>query len=381
MTHDVMYVTTIIPFFYINRKHFTESHKVFRIRSIMLVVMKSFDYTIFEGCESMKPLNGIHHVTAITSSAEKIYHFFTYILGLRLVKKTINQDDIQTYHLFFADDQGSPGTDMTFFDFPGIEQAVKGTNELAKTSFRVPSDEALLYWQKRFDKYQVKHFPIINLFGIKMMEFHDFDNQEYMLISDELDDGVKPGIPWQLGPIPLEFAIRGLGPIFMRVSHIEHIDHVLTNLLTFKKTGEDHFFYRYETGLGGNGGSVIVEKNTTLGIGRQGFGGIHHVAFSVNDTTDITAWIDELNHLGKRHSGLVDRFYFRSLYTRLYPGMLFELATEGPGFIDDEETYETLGETLALPPKFRNQRKSIEKLVRHIDTVRSNLTFEKEYID
>ena len=329
----------------------------------------------------MKPLNGMHHVTAITSSAEKIYDFFTHILGVRLVKKTVNQDDIQTYHLFFADDLGSPGTDMTFFDFPGTVKAQKGTNEISKTSFRVPSDLALNYWKKRFQKYKVKHQNIVELFGIKTLEFNDFDDQEYVLISDENQHGVKPGIPWQKGPIPFEYAIIGLGPVFFRVSHPDHFDHILTQKLTFTKTHEENQFARYQTGLGGNGGSVIVEVSTNLPQARQGYGAIHHVAFSVDDENDIMEWIKRLNHMQIGHSGYVDRFYFRSLYTRLYPGILFEFATEGPGFIDDEESYETLGEKLALPPKFRNQREKIEKLVRYIDTKRSDKVYNKEYMD
>lgn len=115
----------------------------------------------------MNGLKGIHHVTAITSSAEKNYEFFTYVLGMRLVKKTVNQDDIQTYHLFFADDTGSPGTDMTFFDFPGIRKGTHGTDEIYRTSFRVPSDAALEYWVKRFDRMKVKHQGIQELFGKK----------------------------------------------------------------------------------------------------------------------------------------------------------------------------------------------------------------------
>ena len=117
----------------------------------------------------MKHLKGIHHVTAITSSAEKIYEFFTYVLGVRLVKKTVNQDDIQTYHLFFADDEGSPGTDMTFFDFPGIPKGAHGTNEIFKTSFRVPNDKALDYWAKRFERLEVKHKGIKEQFGKKTL--------------------------------------------------------------------------------------------------------------------------------------------------------------------------------------------------------------------
>jgi glyoxalase family protein len=136
-----------------------------------------------------------------------------------------------------------------------------------------------------------------------------------------------------------------------------------------------------ELGLGGNGASVILDYQPLLPNAYQGYGGVHHVAFRVDDREDIDAWIRHLNSYKAGHSGFVDRFYFKSLYTRLYPGILFEYATEGPGFIDDEEPYEILGEKLALPPKFRNQRERIESLVRPIDTVRSTKEFKKEYFN
>src|SRR5690606_5356066 len=144
----------------------------------------------------MNPLKGVHHVTAITSSAEKNYEFFTHVLGMRLVKKTVNQDDIKTYHLFFADDTGNAGTDMTFFDFPGISKGIHGTNEISKTSFRVPNDAALEYWIKRFDRLNIKHAEIVEQFGKKSLSFSDSDDQQYQLISDELNKGVEAGTPW-----------------------------------------------------------------------------------------------------------------------------------------------------------------------------------------
>lgn len=328
----------------------------------------------------MKDLKGIHHVTAITSSAEKIYEFFTYILGMRLVKKTVNQDDIQTYHLFFADDRGNPGTDMTFFDFPGIQKAQKGSNEIARSSFRVANDDALAYWKKRFEKYQVTHEEVKVLFGRKALFFRDFDDQDYALFSDENIKGVASGVPWEKGPVPNEYAITGLGPIFFRVQDIEKMKDVLTKKMHMDFVGKEENLYLFHMGEGGNGASVIVEHIPNLQRGFQGFGGVHHVAFRIEDITSIHAWIQELESFGANHSGYVDRFYFKSLYTRLYPGILFEFATEGPGFIDDEEPYETLGELLALPPKFRHKRNEIESLVRQFDTTRSTKNFQKEYL-
>jgi len=325
-------------------------------------------------------LKGLHHVTAITSSAEKNYEFFTYILGMRLVKKTVNQDDIQTYHLFFADDKGSAGTDMTFFDFPGIQKGQHGTNEIYRSGFRVPTDEALAYWVKRFDKYDVKHSGIQELFGKKIINFEDFDEQQYMLISDENNEGVASGTPWQNGPVPLEFAITGLGPIIIRIEEFDYFKKVLEEAMLMRETVQEGNLHLFEVGEGGNGGSVIVEHNTVLPRARQGFGTVHHAAFRVHDRAVLEEWIERMGSFGFPTSGYVDRFFFESLYVRVAHGILFEWATDGPGFMGDEP-YETVGEILSLPPFLEPKRELIEAQVRPIDTVRSTKTIEKEYLD
>ena len=325
-------------------------------------------------------LKGLHHVTAITSSAEKNYEFFTYVLGMRLVKKTVNQDDIQTYHLFFADDKGSAGTDMTFFDFPGIPKGVHGTNEIYRSGFRVPTDAALEYWVKRFDKYNVKHEGITELFGKKVIYFEDFDEQQYMLISDELNEGVPSGTPWQNGPVPLEFAITGLGPVHIRIAEFDYFKKVLEEAMLMRETARADDLYLFEVGEGGNGASILVEHNTTLPRARQGFGTVHHAAFRVHDRDVLQEWIERMQGFGFPTSGYVDRFFFESLYVRVAHGILFEWATDGPGFMGDEP-YETVGEKLSLPPFLEGKRAEIEAMVRPIETVRSNKTFEKQYLD
>ncbi|WP_215084125.1 ring-cleaving dioxygenase [Exiguobacterium sp. s78] len=327
----------------------------------------------------MNELKGIHHVTAITSSAEKNYDFFTNLLGMRLVKKTVNQDDIQTYHLFFADDKGSAGTDMTFFDFPGIQKGSHGTNEIFKTAFRVPTDAALEYWIKRFDKYDVKHRGIKEQFGKKTLSFVDFDEQQYMLISDEHNQGVASGTPWQNGPVPLEFAITGLGPIHIRIAEFDNLKAVLEQAMLMREVDQAGSLHLFEMGEGGNGAQVIVEHNVVLPSGRQGFGTVHHVAFRVEDTAALQEWIERMQQLRFNTSGYVDRFFFESLYARVARGVLFEWATDGPGFMGDEP-YETVGEKLSLPPFLEPQREQIEQMVRPIDTVRSTRKIEKEYL-
>ncbi|MGB2872057.1 MAG: ring-cleaving dioxygenase [Psychrobacillus psychrotolerans] len=325
----------------------------------------------------MNHLKGIHHVTAITSSAEENYRFFTYVLGMRLVKKTVNQDDIQTYHLFFADDVGGAGTDMTFFDFPNIPKGTHGTNEIYRTGFRVPTDAALDYWVKRFDRLNVKHTGIQEQFGTQVLSFVDFDDQQYQLVSDENNRGVAAGTPWQKGPIPLEFAITGLGPITIRIAEFDYMKEVLEKVLLFKEIGQSGSFHLFEVGEGGNGAQVIVEKNVILPPGRQGFGTVHHAAFRVEDRAVLDEWTQRMESFGFKTSGFVDRFFFQSLYSRVANGILFEFATDGPGFMGDE-SYETLGEKLSLPPFLEPQREQIEGLVRPIDTVRSTIDFAKE---
>lgn len=322
-------------------------------------------------------LKGIHHVTAITSSAEKNYHFFTYVLGMRLVKKTVNQDDIQTYHLFFADDEGNPGTDMTFFDFPNIPKGAHGTNEIYRTGFRVPDDAALEYWRDRFDRLEVKHEGIQEQFGKKVLSFVDFDDQKYQLVSDENNVGVEAGIPWKKGPIPLEYAITGLGPITIRISDFSRFKKVLEQILLFKEIDQTDQVHLFEVGEGGNGAQIIVEHLEGVGDGIQGYGTVHHVAFRVEDTDALHEWIDRLPQFGFQTSGYVDRHFFESLYARVARQILFEFATDGPGFMGDEP-YETLGEKLSLPPFLEPKREEIEKRVRPIDTVRSTIDWDKE---
>lgn len=277
------------------------------------------------------PLSGIHHVTAISSSAQHIYDFFTNILGLRLAKLTVNQDDYETYHLYFTDEDGNAGTDMTFFDFPGIPKGTKGTNNIDRASFRVPSDDSLTYWLTRFEQAEVIHGEIKTRFGKKFVEFEDFDGQQYQLISDETNVGVPAGQPWQLSNVPDEHAIVGLGPVFVKVANYEHMDLVLDKVLGFRKTGDEGAFHQYELAEGGNGATLIIEDAPNEGVAWQGFGNIHHLALRVKDPESLSYWIERIKSFRFPDSGLVDRFYFSSEYFRVAPQVLFELATDTPG--------------------------------------------------
>ncbi|WP_462421834.1 ring-cleaving dioxygenase [Salinicoccus sp. Marseille-QA3877] len=314
-------------------------------------------------------LLGIHHVTAMTDDAVRNYEFFTNILGMRLVKKTVNQDDIQTYHTFFADDVGSPGTDMTFFDFPNNPKGIRGTNSISRTGLRVPDDAALEYYLERFNEFGVKNEGIKELFGKKVLPFEESDGQRYQLFSDENNEGVEPGTPWKNGPVPEDKAIYGLGPIEITVSYYDDFKQVLTSIYDMKPIIEEDDVTVFEVGAGGNGGQVILRKDETK-QGQQGYGEVHHVSFRVEDHAAIKAWEEKYNELGVGHSGNVDRFYFEALYARV-GHILIELSTDGPGFMGDEP-YETLGESLALPPMLEPKREQIEAQVRHFDTARTD---------
>ncbi|WP_052255011.1 ring-cleaving dioxygenase [Salinicoccus sp. YB14-2] len=314
-------------------------------------------------------LLGIHHVTAMTDDAMRNYEFFTDILGMRLVKKTVNQDDIQTYHTFFADDVGSPGTDMTFFDFPNNLKGIRGTNSISRTGLRVPNDEALEYYLERFNEFGIKNEGIKELFGKKILPFEESDGQRYQLFSDENNEGVAPGTPWKNGPVPEDKAIYGLGPIEITVSYYDDFKQVLTSIYDMKPVIEEEYVTVFDVGAGGNGGQVILRKDETK-QGQQGYGEVHHVSFRVEDHAAIKAWEEKYNELGVGHSGNVDRFYFEALYARV-GHILIELSTDGPGFMGDEP-YETLGESLALPPMLEPKREQIEAQVRHFDTTRTD---------
>lgn len=305
-------------------------------------------------------LTGLHHLTAITSNSPRTFRFMSGILGLHLIKKTVNQDDVRTYHLYFTDDMGTAGTDITFFDFPGIQKAQHGNNEIARTSFRVPSDAALTYWIKRFDDHRVRHDAIDELFGAKILRFHDFDGQQYQLISDEHNEGVPAGTPWRHSTVDPQFAIGGLGPEYITTDHYDELISVMTDLLGFKQIAKDGQYTLLELNNGGHGAQVIIDYQRFIPAAYQGFGGVHHLAFRTDDRDSLQYWIEKIGNAGLNSSGFVDRFYFASEYFRPIPDILFEIATDGPGFLLDE-TYEEAGVHLELPPFLEDQREAIER--------------------
>ncbi|MBM7713976.1 glyoxalase family protein [Bacillus thermophilus] len=318
-------------------------------------------------------LKGIHHVSAITANARANKDFYTNILGLRLVKKTVNQDTPSMYHLFYADETGSPGTDLTFFEIPRAGKTYQGNNSISATSLRVPNDKALSYWQERFKRMSVPHEEIKERAGRLTLAFNDFEGQRLILVSDENNKGVKGGTPWGKSPIPKEFGIVGLGPSQLTIANIEGTVDLFTNVLGFRKKGQYASSVKgqpdivvYETGEGGTGAEIHLEHRLDVTEERPGRGSVHHIALRVDNEEEFHAWIDKLNEHNIAHSGFVDRFYFRSVYLKDPNGITIELATDGPGFDIDEEL-EHLGESLALPPFLEHRREEIEARLKPLD--------------
>lgn len=317
-------------------------------------------------------LKGVHHLSAITANASENYHFYTQVLGMRLVKKTVNQDDPSVYHLFYGDEVGNPGTELTFFEIPMAGSTYRGTSSISGTSLRVANDEALTYWKKRFKEYKVEHSDIAERAGHQVISFEDAEGQRLTLVSDERNIGVKGGHSWDKSPVPVEYGIIGLGPIHLTVKNNTPTASVLTDVLGFKQTrkyasdeaGQADILV-FETGEGGNGSEVHLEEQTDLPAERPGRGSVHHVAFRVDNETELRQWIKKINDAGFNNSGYVDRYYFSSLYFREPNGILFELATDGPGFATDEHI-DHLGESLALPPFLESKREQIEQHLKPI---------------
>jgi glyoxalase family protein len=306
-------------------------------------------------------LSGIHHLTAISAKPRENLAFYTNLLGMRLVKKTVNQDDVSAYHLFYADGKANPGTDLTFFDFP-VAPERRGTNSISRTGLRVAGEKSLRYWHDRLRKAGAHISDIIEIDGGLRLPFEDREGQRLELIDD---GGVGSASPWERSAVPAEHQIRGLGPIMLDVQDFDAIEQVLTRVMNMRRVREYAAADRsarvhvFAMGEGGPAAELHVVERKNVPVAGQGAGGVHHVAFRTPNEEQYHAWTQRLNQFGVRNSGEIDRFYFRSLYFREPNGILFEIATDGPGFATDEPL-EALGEKLALPPFLEQRRAEIE---------------------
>jgi glyoxalase family protein len=314
-------------------------------------------------------LHGVHHVTAVTSRVANNVVFYTQHLGLRLVKKSVNQDDVSAYHLFYADKVGSPGTDMTFFDWAQIGPNQRGTDSIANTMFRVNGRAALDYWVVRFDQLGIKHEPIQTFAGRDMLYFEDPEGQRLALVDDQ--GAAFDGELWLEPGIPAEHAIRGFYGVTLSTPALDRFAPILIEILGWEESnrltnaaGETVAIFAMDGG--GPGKEVYVVEQPSLRRAGLGAGGIHHVAFRVKDDTEQQEWRQLLVNSGLGVSPIIDRFYFQSIYFRVSNNILFEIATDGPGFAADEPL-ETLGEKLALPPFLEPHRAQIEAGLKPIE--------------
>jgi len=307
-------------------------------------------------------LTGIHHLTAITADAPGNLAFYKGRLGLRLVKKTVNQDDVSAYHLFYADGLASPGSDLTFFDWP-VARERRGSHAIVRTGLRVAGRASLDWWAERLADAGIRGAAIGERDGRAVLDFEDPEGQRLSLIDD---GGAGEAHPWGKSPIPAEHQIRGLGPITLSVPDLAPTDALLTALMNMRHVrdyrqvnGREGVVHVYEMGAGGPAAELHVAVEPDLRPATQGAGAVHHVAFRTPNEEEYDAWARRLKDMRIPNSGKVDRFYFQSLYFREPNGILFEIATDGPGFATDEPL-DKLGERLALPPFLENRRAEIE---------------------
>lgn len=305
-------------------------------------------------------LKGIHHLTAISSDARGNHAFYTGTLGLRLVKKTVNQDDVSAYHLFYGDGAATPGSDITFFDWPMAPER-RGSGSVVRTGLRVAGEDTLRWWARRLDEHGVSRGEVAVRDGRATLDFEDPEGQRLALVDD---GGSGAAFPWEQSPVEAARQVHGLGPIVISVTELAPTQHLLEEVLamrqarTYPHPQGGRQVHVFEMGDGGPAAELHVVVEPDVAPARQGAGGVHHVAFRCADT-DYDAWADRLTAMRILNSGRIDRYYFRSLYLREPGGVLFEIATDGPGFTVDEPL-ESLGQKLSLPPFLEKRRAEIE---------------------
>jgi glyoxalase family protein len=314
-------------------------------------------------------LTGIHHLTAVTADVRGNFRFYTGDLGMRLVKRSVNQDDVSAYHLFYADGAGTPGTDITFFDWK-VPAEARGNRSISRRALLVPGASSIAWWAERLSERARTSEPTVRD-GRLTLDFEDPEGQRLSLIAADAEQ--RQFHPWKESPVPPEHQIRGLGPIELSVPELAPTELVLTRLMAMRKVREyphvdnaSHTVHVFEMGAGGADAELHVAVRPGLPAARPGAGGVHHVAFRIPDDAAQRAWPERLNRAGLGNSGIIDRYYFKSLYFREPNGILFEIATEGPGFAVDEEPA-TLGERVVLPPFLEPQRERIVANLRPIE--------------
>ena len=301
---------------------------------------------------TMRPVNGIHHITAISGNAQENVDFYAGVLGMRLVKKTVNQDDPGTYHLFYADAVGTPGSDLTFFPWEQLAPPLTGHGVAVEVSLEVPHG-SLQFWGSRLEKYGATFSKIEKRFGKDVLPVLDPHGMRLALVADET---LRTFEPWTNSVIPVERQVRGLYGARLWERDVIETTSFIEKILGFQKLGHEDGWTRY--GFRNASGIVDVRETPSERRGRWGVGAVHHLAWRVDDEEHQLAVRAQVEKAGARATAVIDRFWFKSVYFKEPGGVLFELATDGPGFAVDEDVA-SLGETLVLPPFLQPQREVI----------------------
>ncbi|MEY2495228.1 MAG: glyoxalase family protein [Verrucomicrobiota bacterium] len=308
----------------------------------------------------MQTVRGLHHVTAIAGPAQENLDFYAGVLGMRLVKKSVNQDDPGTYHLFYADAEGHPGTDLTFFPWAQMAPSREGHGLSSEVSLAVPPG-SLVFWSARLQQYGVTMSPAEVRFGRHVLPLRDPHGLHVALVESE-DSLGRPFTPWDESPIAVEHQIRGLESARLIERDLARTTSFLSNAMGFTLLGSENGWHRYSIGEGKSGNYVDLNEMPAAGRGAWGTGSIHHLAWRVDDEAHQLAVRQRVIDGGSRPTPVIDRFWFKSVYFPEPGGVLFELATDGPGFGVDEDPAH-LGESLVLPPWLEPERASIEAVL------------------
>lgn len=298
---------------------------------------------------------GIHHITAFAGDPGRNVRFYTQVLGLRLVKKSVNQDAPDVYHLFFADAEGNPGTDLTFFPWPNMSRVKEGYGLVSETSFAIPVG-SVDYWKERLASNAIELDADETRFGERVLAFRDPDGLRLTLTAT-----AEPRVVaiWAKSPVPAEHQLRGFHTLRLTLHTQDPTEQLLTRIMGFRQVAVDGDWSRFESGEGGSSTYVDIAAFPELPAGRWGSGGVHHVAWRMKDVESELALRETIAKAGLHPSPKIDRFWFESVYFREPNGVVFELATDGPGF-DRDEDMEHLGEALILPPWLEPRRAEIE---------------------
>jgi glyoxalase family protein len=310
-------------------------------------------------------MSGLHHVTAIAGNALKNFDFYTRTLGMRFVKKTVNFDDPGTYHFYYGDEAGSPGSILTFFPWEGASAGRGGVGQTQQTAFRVP-ESSLGFWTHRFIEKGIAHQPLEKRFGERVLSFTDPDGMSLALVGIP---GAESESAWSNGDIPAEHAIRGMHGVTLLLENAAKTAAILTGVFGFAESAREGAVIRFKAPDRAVGGVIDIYEAQGFLPARQGAGSVHHIAFRAKDDAEQAAMAATLvETFGVRPTEQKDRNYFRSIYFREPGGILFEIATDVPGFAVDEPV-ETLGRDLKLPAFLERHRKDIEGVLPSLEQV------------